>query len=164
MINELKFMVNNGGFDVERTFVMLKPDAVQRGLIGEIIKRFECSGLKLVAMKFMQISDELAKKHYEEHLGKPFYDKLVTYITSGPVVPMVFEGTNAVELVRKLVGSTDPQSAAPGTIRSDFGQEIGRNIIHGADSKTSAEREIALFFNDSDFVTYTKIDEPWIHE
>jgi nucleoside-diphosphate kinase len=143
---------------------MLKPDAVQRNLTGELISRLERCGLKLVAMKLMQISEELAAKHYGEHVGKPFYDKLVSYITSGPVVPMVFEGTNAVELVRKLVGSTNPQEAAPGTIRSDYGQEIGRNIIHAADSKASADREIALFFETVEFVTYSKIDEPWLHE
>jgi nucleoside-diphosphate kinase len=155
-----------GGFDVEleRTFVMLKPDAVQRGLIGEIILRLERCGLKLIAMKFMQIPDELAKKHYAEHEGKPFYDKLVTYITSGPVVPMVWEGANAVDYVRKILGATDPQNSAPGTIRADYGQEIGRNIIHGSDSLASAEREINLFFPESDFVSYTKIDESWVHE
>ena len=149
---------------MERTFVMLKPDALQRNLIGELLARFDRCGLKLVAMKFMQISNELAAKHYAEHVGKPFYEKLVTYITSGPVVPMVFEGTNAVDFVRKLVGSTDPQQAAPGTIRADYGQEIGRNIIHASDSKASAEREIALFFSDSEFVSYIKIDAPWVHE
>ena len=149
---------------MERTFVMLKPDAVQRNLIGELLARFDRCGLKLVAMKFMQISNELAAKHYAEHVGKPFYEKLVTYITSGPVVAMVYEGTNAVDFVRKLVGSTDPQQAVPGTIRADYGQEIGRNIIHASDSKASAEREISLFFNDSEFVSYTKIDAPWIHE
>ena len=149
---------------MERTFVMLKPDAVQRSLIGEIISRFECCGLKLIAMKFMQISNELAAKHYAEHVGKPFYEKLVTYITSGPVVPMVWEGTNAVDMVRNLVGATNPQDAAPGTIRADYAQEIGRNIIHGADSKDSAEREIALYFTESDFVSFNKIDESWIHK
>ena len=149
---------------MERTFVMLKPDAVQRCLIGDIIARFERCGLKLVAMKFIIMTEELAQEHYKEHIGKPFYDKLVSYITSGPVVPMVFEGTNAVDLVRKLVGATDPQTASPGTIRADYAQEIGRNIIHGSDSKASAEREIALFFNDSEFVSYKSIDEPWVHE
>ena len=140
---------------MERTFVMLKPDAVQRGLIGELFARLERCGLKLVAMKYIIMTEELAKEHYKEHIGKPFYDKLVSYITSGPVVPMVFEGTNAVELVRKLVGATDPQEAAPGTLRADYAQEIGRNIIHGSDSKASVDREIALFFNDSEFVSYT---------
>lgn len=148
----------------ERTFVMLKPDAVQRCLVGEIIQRLERSGLTLVAMKFMQMSEELAKRHYAEHEGKPFYDKLVSYITSGPVVPMVWEGANAVDLVRKLLGATDPQEAAAGTIRSDYGQEIGRNIIHGSDSKSSAEREISLFFTDSELISYSRIDEEWVHE
>jgi nucleoside-diphosphate kinase len=143
---------------------MLKPDAVQRGLIGEIISRFERCGLKLIAMKLIQMSNELAAKHYSEHVGKPFYEKLVNYITSGPVVPMVWEGTNAVDLARKLVGATNPQDAAPGTIRADYAQEIGRNIVHGADSKDSAGREIALYFTESDFVSFSKIDESWIHE
>jgi nucleoside-diphosphate kinase len=143
---------------------MIKPDAVQRNLIGELISRLERCGLRLVAMKFLQISPELAAEHYSEHVGKPFYEKLVTYITSGPVVPMVFEGTNAVDFVRKLVGVTDPQSAAPGTIRGDYGQEIGRNIIHASDSTASAKREIGLFFKDDEFVGYQRIDEPWVHE
>ena len=149
---------------LERTFVMLKPDAVQRNLIGEIITRLERCGLTLVAMKFMIITDELAKQHYAEHEGKPFYDKLVTYITSGPVVPMVWEGTNAVDFVRKLLGVTDPQKAAPGTVRADFGQEIGRNLIHGSDSKASAEREINLFFTESELLSYSRIDAEWVHE
>jgi nucleoside-diphosphate kinase len=149
---------------LERTFVILKPDAVQRGLIGELITRLERCGLQLVAMKFMQIPKDLAEQHYAEHLGKSFYEKLVSYITSGPVVPMVFEGTNAVDFIRKLVGATDPQQASPGTIRADFGQEIGRNLIHASDSKASADREIALFFNEQDFVSYAKIDAPWVHE
>jgi nucleoside-diphosphate kinase len=149
---------------MERTFVMLKPDSVQRGLIGELITRLERCGLQLVAMKFMQILDELAKKHYAEHEGKPFYNKLVTYITSGPVVSMVWEGTNAVELVRKLVGATDPQAASPGTLRADYAQEIGRNVVHASDSNASASREIALFFDSSEFVSFSKIDQPWVHE
>jgi nucleoside-diphosphate kinase len=149
---------------IERTFVMLKPDAVQRGHIGDIISRLEKCGLKLVAMKFMNISNELANKHYAEHVGKPFFDKLVAYITSGPVVPMVWEGTSAVDFVRKTLGATNPQESAPGTIRADFGQEIGRNVIHGSDSVASAEREINLFFNESEFVDYTLINEKWVHE
>jgi nucleoside-diphosphate kinase len=149
---------------IERTFVMLKPDAVQRGLIGEIIERFERCGLTIVAMKLMQISPELAAQHYAEHEGKPFYNKLLDYITSGPVVPMIVEGTNAVEFVRKLVGATDPQESAPGTIRADYAQEVGRNIIHGSDSPASAEREMRLFFTDSELVTFTRIDGPWVHE
>ncbi len=149
---------------LERTFVMLKPDAVQRGLIGEIISRLERSGLKLIAMKYMIISIELAKDHYAEHVGKPFYNKLVSYITSGPVVPMIWEGTNAVEMIRKILGATDPQKSMPGTIRADFAQEIGRNIIHGSDSKESAIREIKLFFSESEIVNFSKIDEFWVHE
>jgi nucleoside-diphosphate kinase len=143
---------------------MLKPDAVQRCLIGEIIARLERCGLTLVAMKFMKISDDLAKQHYAEHVGKPFYEKLVSYITSGPVVPMVWEGANAVDFVRKILGETDPQNAAPGTIRADYGQEIGRNIIHGSDSKASAEREINLFFTETELFSYYRIDFNWVHE
>jgi nucleoside-diphosphate kinase len=143
---------------------MLKPDAVQRGLIGEVISRLERCGLKLVAMKYIIMTEELASKHYGEHVGKPFYDKLVSYITSGPVVPMVWEGTNAVDMIRKLLGATDPHESLPGTIRADFGQEIGRNIIHGSDSKESAIREINLFFTEAEIVNFSKIDEPWIHE
>jgi nucleoside-diphosphate kinase len=115
-------------------------------------------------MKFMLVSKELAKEHYAEHVGKPFYDKLVSYITSGPVVPMVWEGTDAIHMIRKILGDTNPQDAAPGTIRADFGQEIGRNIIHGSDSEQSAEREINLFFTESEMVSFSKIDEPWVHE
>ncbi len=150
--------------DFERTFIMLKPDAVQRGFIGEIISRLERTGLTLIAMKFMQMPDDLAKEHYAEHVGKPFYEKLVTYITSGPVLPMVWEGANAVDMARKILGATNPQNAAPGTIRADYGQEIGRNIIHGSDSKTSAKREINLFFSESELVSFSKIDAPWVHE
>ena len=149
---------------LQRTFVMLKPDAVQRGYIGEIITRLERCGLKLIAMKFMMVSEELAQKHYAEHIGKPFYPKLVSYITSGPVVPMIWEGTNAIQMIRRILGETNPQNAAPGTIRADFGQEIGRNIIHGSDSEESAKREIYLFFTEPEMVSFKKIDEPWIHE
>jgi nucleoside-diphosphate kinase len=149
---------------LERTFIMLKPDAVQRGLIGTIITRFEQRGLKLVAMKLIQMSEELAHRHYAEHKGKSFYGGLVKHITSGPVVPMVVEGDNAVAVVRAMMGATDPQDSAPGTIRGDFALQLGKNIIHGADSRESAEREIKLFFEESEFVEYTRCDEKWIYE
>ncbi len=149
---------------MERTFVMLKPDAVQRGHAGEIISRFEKKGIKMVGMKLMLISEDLASRHYGEHVGKPFYEKLMSYITSGPVVAMVLEGDNAVEMVRKFLGATNPQDATPGTIRCDYGQMIGRNIIHGSDSLASAEREIGLFFDDDELVDYTRIDAAWLFE
>nr|3VVT_A Chain A, Nucleoside diphosphate kinase [synthetic construct]3VVT_B Chain B, Nucleoside diphosphate kinase [synthetic construct] len=139
---------------MERTFVMIKPDGVQRGLIGEIISRFERKGLKIVAMKMMRISREMAEKHYAEHREKPFFSALVDYITSGPVVAMVLEGKNAVEVVRKMVGATNPKEAAPGTIRGDFGLDVGKNVIHASDSPESAEREISLFFKDEELVEW----------
>ncbi|MBC7109906.1 MAG: nucleoside-diphosphate kinase [Archaeoglobi archaeon] len=149
---------------MERTFLMIKPDGVQRGLIGEIIKRIECKGLKIVAMKMMRVSRELAEKHYEEHRGKPFYESLVSYITSSPVVAMVLEGKNAVQVVRRMIGATDPFEASPGTIRGDFGMEIGRNVVHAADSHKSAEREISLYFSEEEILEYRRIDEEWLYE
>jgi len=149
---------------MERTFVMIKPDGVQRRLIGKVIERLEQSGLKIVAMKFLHVSRQLAEKHYEVHKGKPFYDGLIKYITSGPVVAMVVEGLNAIERVRTLVGATDPQKAAPGTIRGDYAQHIGRNIIHASDAKETAEKEIKLWFSDDEIVSYSMIDEEWIYE
>jgi len=149
---------------MERTFLMIKPDGVQRGLIGEIIKRIECKGLKIVAMKMMRVSRELAEKHYEEHRGKPFYESLVSYITSSPVVAMVLEGKNAVQVVRRMIGATDPFEASPGTIRGDFGMEIGRNVVHAADSHKSAEKEISLYFSEEEILEYRRIDEEWLYE
>ena len=149
---------------VERTFVMLKPDAVQRALIGEIISRLEKRGLKLVAMKFMMVPRELAEEHYAEHKGKPFFEKLVNFITSGPVVPMVWEGENAISLVRTMMGKTNPQDSAPGTIRGDYGINMGRNIIHGSDSPESAEREIALWFKSEELVEWSRDLERWYTE
>lgn len=149
---------------MERTFVMVKPDGVQRGLIGEVISRLERKGLKLVAAKFMRISKELAKKHYEAHVEKPFYESLENFITSGPVLAMVWEGQGAVEEVRRLMGSTSPRDAAPGTIRGDLGLHIGRNIVHGSDSPESAEREIRLFFSEEEIQEYRRIDEVWLYE
>ncbi|MEM3445036.1 MAG: nucleoside-diphosphate kinase [Thermoplasmata archaeon] len=149
---------------MERTFVMLKPDAVQRGLCGEIIARFERRGLKIVAMKMLWITKELAEKHYEEHRGKKFFEGLISYITSGPVIAMVIEGKNAVKLVREMMGKTNPQQSMPGTIRGDYGIEVGRNIIHGSDSLASAEREIALFFTKEEIFDYKLATESWIYE
>ncbi len=143
---------------------MIKPDAVQRGLIGEIVSRLEKKGLKIVAMKMLNVSRELAEKHYAEHREKPFFESLVSYITSAPVVAMVVEGKNAVKVVRTLVGATNPQEALPGTIRGDFGMDIGRNVIHASDSLESAEREISLFFKPEEIVEYNRIDEDWLYE
>lgn len=137
---------------MERTFVALKPDAVQRGLVGEVIQRFEKKGFKIIGMKIMQVDLETAEKHYGEHKGKPFYEGLVKFITSGPIVAMVLEGVNAVETARKLMGTTNPANADMGTIRSDFAYTMQRNIVHGSDCPTSAEREIAIFFNESELI------------
>lgn len=131
---------------MERTFVMIKPDAVQRGLVGEIIRRFEAKGLRIVALKMVRLSREAAEKHYEVHRGKHFFESLVEFVCSGPVVAMVLEGREAVRVVRQLVGPTDPAAALPGTIRGDFGIELTRNLVHAADSPEAAERECALFF------------------
>ena len=151
--------------DTERTFVMVKPDGVQRGLIGDIVSRFEERGLKLVAGKFMQIDDELAREHYAEHVDKPFFDDLSGFITSGPVFAMVWEGQDAVAQVRTMMGETDPAESAPGTIRGDFGLDLGRNVIHGSDTEEgSAEREIGLFFDDEELHDYDRIDETWLYE
>ena len=149
---------------MERTFVMIKPDGVQRRLIGKVIQRFEESGLKIVAMKFLSVSNKLAEKHYEVHKGKNFYDGLIKYITSGPVLAMVLEGENAIEKVRKMVGATDPQKSMAGTIRGDFAQDIGRNIIHASDGKETAKKEISLWFKDDELITYEMDDEKWIYE
>ncbi|CCQ36878.1 nucleoside-diphosphate kinase [Natronomonas moolapensis 8.8.11] len=151
--------------DVERTFVMVKPDGVQRGLIGDIVSRFEERGLKLVAGRFMRIDDELAREHYAEHVEKPFFEDLSGFITSGPVFAMVWEGQDAIAQVRTMMGETDPAESAPGTIRGDFGLDLGRNVIHGSDTETgSAEREIDLFFEDEDLHDYDRIDETWLYE
>ena len=148
----------------ERTFLMLKPDSVQRGIMGEIITRLERKGLKPVAMKFMSVPRELAEKHYAEHVGKPFYEKLVNFITSGPVLAMVWEGENAVSLCRTLMGKTNPQDSAPGTIRGDFGITMGRNVIHGSDSPESAAREIALWFDERELVDWNRSVDAWLYE
>jgi nucleoside-diphosphate kinase len=149
---------------IERTFVMLKPDAVQRGLMGPILSRIEAKGFRPVGMKFMRIPRELAERHYAEHKGKPFFGPLVDYMTSGPVLAMVWEGENAVLSLRAMMGKTNPQEALPGTIRGDFAQQTGRNIIHGSDSVDSARREIDLFFNDYELLPMTRSVDPWVFE
>ncbi len=149
---------------MERTFVMLKPDAVQRGLMGEILRRIEAKGFKPVAMKFMHIPKELAERHYQEHKGKPFFPSLIEYITSGPVLVMVWEGDGAIASMRGMMGKTNPKEAAPGTIRGDLGQQTGRNLVHGSDSKESADREINLFFNDYELQTWSRSVDSWLYE
>lgn len=150
----------------ERTFVMAKPDAVQRGLIGEIVSRLEERGLKLVGGKFMQIDDELASEHYAEHVDKPFFDDLTSFITSGPVFAMVWEGQDATRQVRQMMGATDPADADPGTIRGDFALDLGRNVIHGSDHEDPGanEREIELFFDEDELLDYERIDDSWLYE
>ena len=148
----------------ERTFVLLKPDAIQRNLAGEIIGRFERRGLKLVGMKFIRVSRGLAEAYYEEHKGKPFFQPLISYVTSAPVVAMVWEGDNAISVVRKMMGKTNSAEAEPGTIRGDLALTIGRNVIHGSDSPESAKREISLFFKPDELQEYKRFDEAWLRE
>ncbi|HHX87581.1 MAG TPA: nucleoside-diphosphate kinase [Firmicutes bacterium] len=142
---------------------MIKPDAVQRHLIGEIINRLEKKGLQLVALKMIRVSSELAARHYAEHRGKSFYESLISFITSGPVVAMVWEGEQAVAVVRKLVGATDPRSANPGTIRGDLAMFTGNNVVHASDSPESASREIELFFREQEIYNYRLAMEPWLY-
>jgi len=149
---------------IERTFVMVKPDGVMRGVVGDVVGRFEARGFKIIAMKMMKIPRELAQRHYEEHEGKAFYDSLLSYISSGPVVCMVLEGENCITGVRTMMGKTNPQDAAPGTIRGDLAQVTGRNIVHGSDSPESAKREIKLFFNDYEIQKYERPDAEWLFE
>lgn len=149
---------------MEKSFVMMKPDAVGRRLMGKILTRFEEKGLQLKAIKLMTISEDLAKEHYGEHSEKPFFNDLVEYITSGPVLAMVIEGDDVISLIRKMVGATNPQEADLGTIRGDYGIQTGRNIIHASDAPESAEREIALFFNEDEIVDYDMVDNTWIYE
>lgn len=150
---------------MERTFIAIKPDAVQRALIGEIISRIEKRGLKIVAMKLMILSEEKAKEHYKEHIGKPFFQKLVTFITSGPIIAIAVEGVNAVKLMRKTMGATNPQDSEIGTIRADFAQDMGRNIIHGSDSIESAKREISIFFDDEEILpSWDRANDKWVVE
>ena len=145
---------------------MAKPDAVQRGLTGEIVTRLEERGLKLVGAKFMQIDEELAHQHYGEHEDKPFFDDLVAFITSGPVMAMVWEGADATRQVRRMMGATDPAEAAPGTIRGDYGLDLSQNVIHGSDHEDPGanEREIELFFDEDELVDYARADETWVYE
>ena len=150
--------------DVERTLVIVKPDGVQRGLVGEILGRLERRGLKLVALRMRVIDGGLAGRHYAEHQGKPFYTGLVEYIGSGPSVTLVLEGPQAIAVTRSTVGSTRPAEAAPGTIRGDFGLMVGRNLIHASDSADSAAREVALFFGDGDLVSYGRDVDRWVLE
>lgn len=147
---------------MERTYLMIKPDGVQRGLISEIFGRFERKGLKLVGAKLMNVTEELAERHYAEHKGKDFYEPLVNFITSGPVFAMVWEGDQAVDLCRALIGKTNAIEAAPGTIRSDYAIHTRFNLIHGSDSPDNAEREINIFFSAEELVTYDKAIQPWI--
>lgn len=147
---------------MEKTFLMVKPDAVQRNLIGEIVSRLEQKGFKLVAAKLMTISEEKAKQHYQEHTEKPFFNDLVSFITSGPVFAMVWEGSHVIETARRMMGKTNPQEAEVGTIRGDFGMVTHRNIIHGSDSPESADREIKLFFNEEEIVQYNKNIDQWL--
>ena len=149
---------------MERTLVIVKPDGVQRGLVGPIITRLEQRGLKIVAMKMMHISRELAHRHYAVHEGKSFFEGLINYITSAPVVVMVIEGRQAIELVRQTMGATNPAQATPGTIRADYGVEIGRNLVHGSDSPETAAFEIPLFFNEGEILQYERDTERWIFE
>ena len=149
---------------MEQTLVLVKPDGVQRGLIGEIVGRLEKRGLKLVGLKLMQVDEGLAHRHYGEHVDRPFFPGLVSFITSGPVVTMAWEANNAVEIVRNTMGPTNPAAAGPGTIRGDFGVDIGRNLIHGSDSAESAERELALFFQPGEILSYDRSNDGWIIE
>jgi nucleoside-diphosphate kinase len=149
---------------MQRTLILVKPDAMQRGLAGEIISRLERRGLRIAAMKLMQVPEQLARRHYAEHEGKGFYEGLIEYITSSPIIAAVFEGTNAVEAARQTMGKTNPLQAAPGTIRGDFGLETGRNLVHGSDSPESAAREIALFFNEGEIIGYTRDVDRWVFE
>ncbi|MDF1500981.1 MAG: nucleoside-diphosphate kinase [Anaerolineales bacterium] len=149
---------------MERTFVMVKPDGVQRGLVGEIIQRLENRGLRLVAAKFMSVEKSLAERHYAIHEGKPFYKGLIEYITSSPVLAMAWEGPSAISAVRQTMGATSPIEAAPGSVRHDFGLEIGRNLTHASDSPENAASEIALWFSKAELVNWKRETDRWIFE
>ena len=148
----------------ERTLVVVKPDGVQRSLAGEIVGRLERTGLQIVGMKMMLISEDLASRHYAEHREKPFYPGLVSFITSSPVVALALEGPGAIAITRKIMGGTDPADAAPGTIRGDLGIDMGRNLIHGSANAEDAAREVALFFDDSELVSYDRATQTWTVE
>ena len=149
---------------MERTLVLIKPDAIQRGLAGEIIHRLEARGLKLIAIKMLHMDEKLATRHYEPHVGSSFFEGLVKFITSQPIIAMVLQGSNAVEITRNTMGTTNPRDAGPGTIRGDLATEIGRNLIHGSDSLESAQSEIGLFFSPEEITDYPRDVEPWITE
>ncbi len=149
---------------MEKTLVLVKPDGVQRGLIGEVISRLERRGLKLQAAKFMQVSNELAETHYGIHKGKTFYEGLIQYITSSPVMAMVWTGPNAVAAVRQTMGATRPTESAPGSVRHDFGLEVGRNLTHASDSPENGETEVSLWFNDSELIDWDRAVDNWIFE
>lgn len=149
---------------MEKTLIILKPDAIQRGLAGRIITRFEEKGLQIAAMKAMKVSKDLAEKHYAVHKGKPFYDRLVQYITSSPVIVMVLQGVNAIAISRKMMGATFGSKAEPGTIRGDFGVSNSFNLIHGSDSPEAAAFEIGLYFKPEDLLSYERASEKWIYD
>lgn len=149
---------------MERTYVMVKPDGVQRGLVGEVISRIERRGLKIVALRMNTMSSDSAKKHYAEHASKPFFNSLISFITSGPSVSFVVEGKNSVSVMRAINGSTNPINAATGSIRGDMALDTGRNLVHASDSVESALREIPIHFKESEIVAYSKVDETWIYE
>jgi nucleoside-diphosphate kinase len=151
--------------ELERTFVAVKPDGVQRGLVGEVISRFETRGLKLIGLKMLQVTPQLAEKHYGEHKGKPFYEGLVKFITAGPVVAMVWEGKNAIALSRNVIGATNPANAAQGTIRGDLCTDIGRNVVHGSDGPESAQREVSIFFHEGELLkNWSRNVDEWVSE
>jgi nucleoside-diphosphate kinase len=149
---------------VEKTFVMVKPDGVQRSIVGEVIRRYETKGFTLVGLKMLKVSRELAEKHYGVHKERPFFGSLVDFITSGPVVAMVWEGDGVVASARKIIGATNPLSAEPGTIRGDFGVSIGRNLIHGSDAIETAQTEIALWFSNDELVSWESANKVWLYE
>jgi nucleoside-diphosphate kinase len=149
---------------MQRSLVIVKPDGVQRGLVGPILTRLESRGLKIIGLKLVQVSSDLAARHYAEHVGKPFYAGLLAYITSAPVVVACVEGTSAVQMVRNTVGATNPLNAAPGTIRGDLALDIGRNLIHASDAPETADRELALWFNEGELVGYGRETDRWIFE
>ena len=149
---------------MQKTLVLLKPDAVERGLVGEVMSRLERKGLRFAAIKLMRVTEELAHRHYGEHVGKPFFEGLVGFITSSPIVAMVLEGENAVTVVRGVMGATNPQDAAPGTVRGDLAMTVGPNLVHGSDSDESAAREIALFFSPEEVLDYERGIDSWITE
>jgi len=149
---------------MQRTLVLIKPDGVQRGLVGPIVGRFEARGLKIVGLKLMQVPTELAEKHYAEHLGKPFYDGLIRYITAAPIIAMVLEGTNVVSAVRRMIGVTKSFEADAGTIRGDYAIEVGRNLVHASDGLETAQREVALWFTASELVSWSRDTDRWIFE